>query len=329
MNKNIASRLKNLKLETPQTYRNIAVYPVTDGKGGNVKYITLAEALEGRLLNVTELSPGGSVPELKVANSAAVPVLLLDGEELAGAKQNRVLNTTVLVPEKQAIVIPVSCTEQGRWSYATPEFYDSETVMARSIRARKSRSVSESLNESASYQSNQCEVWEGISALAEAAGADSPTGAMRDVFESRREPLEKSIQSFPLVSGQVGLLVVIDGEAAGLDILSLPAAYGHLHRKLIKSYVMDALLGKKRKKTEQKVSDRAARDFLDRAAGCAEKTFKSVGYGEDFRFKGDRIAGSALVHENTVIHSAFFHLDQIMEESPLSRLHRRRPDLKY
>ena len=52
MNKNIASRLKNLKLETPQTYRNIAVYPVTDGKGGNVKYITLAEALEGRLLNV-------------------------------------------------------------------------------------------------------------------------------------------------------------------------------------------------------------------------------------------------------------------------------------
>ena len=32
----------------------------------------------------------GSVPELEVINKANVPVLLLDGERTAGAKQNRV-----------------------------------------------------------------------------------------------------------------------------------------------------------------------------------------------------------------------------------------------
>jgi len=58
-------------------------------------YLTLKEALEKRLLVIKEVSAQASVPELKVINNADLPVLLLDGEELAGAKQNRVLNTTM------------------------------------------------------------------------------------------------------------------------------------------------------------------------------------------------------------------------------------------
>ena len=46
---------------------------------------------------VTEVSEAGSVPFIQVANRADRPLLLLDGEELIGAKQNRILNTTVLV----------------------------------------------------------------------------------------------------------------------------------------------------------------------------------------------------------------------------------------
>jgi hypothetical protein len=57
---------------------------------------------------VTELGAGGSVPELRFENLGEKPVLLLDGEELVGAKQNRALNLTILAPAKQVIVIPVS-----------------------------------------------------------------------------------------------------------------------------------------------------------------------------------------------------------------------------
>jgi hypothetical protein len=324
MQERIISRLKSVTLGAPQTHKSIAIFPITDGDGGAVNYITLTEALEGKFLTVSELSQGGSVPELKVTNNAETPVLLLDGEELAGAKQNRVLNTTVLAPEKQSIIIPVSCTEQGRWAYATETFYDSGTVMARSVRARKSQSVSESLECSASFRSDQGEVWNGISKLQEASGVPSPTAAMRDVFESHREPLDEAIKAFPLLPGQIGLLVVISGEAAGFDLVSRAAAYEHLHGKLIKSYVMDSLLGKKKVATDPAAATKAAHDFLERATRCEEKTFKSVGCGEDYRFKGDHMAGSALVHSETVIHTAFFHLDQTHAEGHMSGLNRRR-----
>lgn len=324
MQEKIVSRLKSVKLEAPQTYRNISIFPITNGEGGTVNYITLTEALQGRLLAVTEVSQGGSVPELKVTNSAEIQVLLLDGEELAGAKQNRVLNTTVLVPAKQAIVIPVSCTEQGRWTYATPTFYDSGTVMACSIRARKSRSVSESLSSSASFRSDQGEVWDGISELQEAAGVPSPTAAMRDVFESQRGSLDEAIKVFPLIPGQIGMLAVINGRVAGFDLISNSAAYGHLHGKLVKSYVVDTLGGRKKAKADAKASTKAAQDFMDSATCCEEKNFKSVGLGDDYRYKGIDIAGNALVHQEELIHAAFFHVESATHESSMTSLSRRR-----
>ncbi|MCK5767239.1 MAG: hypothetical protein KAH35_02545, partial [Candidatus Atribacteria bacterium] len=108
-----------------QGFKNLQIIPLfTTGEEGPV-YLTLKEALEKRVLVVKEVSAEASVPELKVINNADVPVFLLDGEELAGAKQNRVLNTSILVKEKSELIIPVSCTEQGRWSYQTDSFFDS------------------------------------------------------------------------------------------------------------------------------------------------------------------------------------------------------------
>src|SRR5690606_1658034 len=66
---------------------------------------------------VTGVSEAGAVPHLRLLNRGAGQVFLLDGEELAGAKQNRILNLSLLVPGGTALDIPVSCVEQGRWSW--------------------------------------------------------------------------------------------------------------------------------------------------------------------------------------------------------------------
>ncbi len=46
-------------------------------------------------------------------------MLLLDGEHLEGAMQNRVLNVSVLAAARHDTVIPVSCVERGRWGYGS------------------------------------------------------------------------------------------------------------------------------------------------------------------------------------------------------------------
>jgi hypothetical protein len=76
---------------------------------GSFGYRTLGEALGTWDIAVTEGSADGSVPELLVVNRANQPVLLIDGEELAGAKQNRMLNTSILIKEVSETQIPVSC----------------------------------------------------------------------------------------------------------------------------------------------------------------------------------------------------------------------------
>ena len=57
----------------------------------------VAEARQQGLAAVTEVSESGSVPTLLLDNTADEALFLLDGEELIGAKQNRILNTTILI----------------------------------------------------------------------------------------------------------------------------------------------------------------------------------------------------------------------------------------
>ena len=64
-------------------------------------------------------------------------ILILDGEELVGAKQNRIVNTTILIPANSTITIPVSCVEQGRWSYDVLKKKESDSSKGYATRIRQ------------------------------------------------------------------------------------------------------------------------------------------------------------------------------------------------
>jgi len=67
----------SLNFGEPQEFKNMTVFPLLSPHDGVPDYMTLKEALEKALLVVTEVSSGGSVPELKVTNKADISVLLL------------------------------------------------------------------------------------------------------------------------------------------------------------------------------------------------------------------------------------------------------------
>lgn len=324
MEKIITDYLATIALEESQSYKNITVFPLFSDKNHGPEYLTLKEALALGVLTITEISEGGSVPQLKAINKGDLPILLLDGEELAGAKQNRVLNTTILLKERSETFIPVSCTEQGRWSYKSREFEDSDLIMAQKLRYKNIRSVAFNLKSSHEFRGNQSEVWDHVEEMQNDAGIHSSTNAMKDVYESRQDDLDEYLRAFPHLPGQRGILVFINGKATGLDMVSLESACAVLIPKLVKSYAIDAYLEAKVKERTYEVSQDNALSFLRRAMDCNEELYPSIGHGTDYRFEGRSVVGSALVFKDTVIHTAFFRATESERVERMAGYKRRR-----
>jgi len=318
----ITAYLSGLELGEPQGVKNLVVIPLFSSLSEGPKYTTLSRALKKGILAVTEVHETASVPELKVTNRGDARVLLLDGEELAGAKQNRVLNATILLKKKSETVIPVSCTEQGRWSYVSDRFADSGVVMSPRMRGSKQRAVSASLEQRRSFVANQGLVWAEIEEMSATAQVSSSTQAMRDIFRARTADLEAYLSAFRCMPHQRGLLAIVNGKVAGFDFLSRESAYERAHPKLIRSYALDALLQSSDAGAEPPPG--AAEAFLEAVSKCEGTKYKSVGHGWDHRFRQDELVGSALTFRNVVIHMAFFYSDARKREERIARYRQRR-----
>ena len=289
-----------------QSYGPISVIPVLgEDWDAGPEYLSLSEALEKSMIEVTEVSEGRSVPYLKVRNLSSRKVLLLDGEELMGAKQNRVLNTTVLVPEDEELTVPVSCSERGRWRYKGKTFEDSNLIMAKKTQSLKSSSVSHSLEYQKSYFSDQGGVWNSIDKMHAKYASGSHTAAMKHVYDQQAELLSAYLEKFPCVENQRGVVVFVDGELAGCEMISKNKPYLRCHEKIIKSFCID-LLHRKIEEAEKTGSLEKARDWLASIENWKTSRFKSLGIGDDLRLKNGVSHGNALLAEDTVVHFVGF-----------------------
>src|ERR1043165_4420221 len=61
-----------------------------------------------------EVHEGGGTGQLEARNRGPRAVLFVEGDHLLGAKQNRMVTSTVLVGGGRSVAMPVSCVEQGR-----------------------------------------------------------------------------------------------------------------------------------------------------------------------------------------------------------------------
>jgi hypothetical protein len=225
------------QLDEPTVHRGITVVPLFPRRDPDAGYATLADGLR-RGLRITETGPDGMVPELVVSNPLDERVLLYDGEELVGAKQNRILNLTVLVAPKSRMAIPVSCVEAGRWRMRSAVFVAAEHTAGPELRQRKARVLgSEPLVRGVA----QGEVWRAIDEQTTRRGVSSPTAAHADLFVHHRGALHELREAFPARPGQCGVILVLPDGHTCLDYLSRPGAYAEHHRKLLDGYLMDAL----------------------------------------------------------------------------------------
>src|SRR6202165_1849298 len=163
-----------LRLASPQTAGRLTLLPVFHD-GPRLEYVTFADAQKDGSAEITEVGEAGAVSTLEVTTSSKVPVLMIDGEILIGLKQNRVLNTTILVPAKTTLKVPVACVEAGRWRRATSKASRADYALSPKIRAMKRHSVTLSARASGKFTADQGAVWDEVAGSLGDLGVDSET----------------------------------------------------------------------------------------------------------------------------------------------------------
>lgn len=303
----VSSRIGALRLGDPHIHGSIGLWPVFAPEQPEPRYIPLVDALAIEGFQITEVSEGGSVPNLRVVNRTDHNVLLFDGEELKGAKQNRILNTSILIAAGSTLDVPVSCTERGRWGYNSTDFSSSGSFAHAELRKAKSASVMFSLEEKKGHQSDQGQVWSEIEALHEAANSSeaSSTRAMKDAYNLRQRDLDEFARGMSYQPGQCGLLAVAGDRVEGVDVLSDAGVYQKLHLRLVESHAMDFLVlkgGKRPKPLDPAAPER----FLKAAAMATQSTHASPGMGADHRLRFNWGHGAALQVGESTVHLALF-----------------------
>ena len=222
---------------------HLAVVPLLTREGAKSPpfYDTLKDAVGAGVARVTEISEGGSVPELLVVNEGPRPVLLVDGEELVGARQNRIVNITLLVPAHGKLHIPVSCVEAGRWSYRSREFAPADRAYHATGRRDKMSQVNLSMRTNASRSADQGAVWDEIASKSARFEAASETRAAAAMFESRHDDLERYVADLTPVPSQVGAVFLTRGRVAGVEVFDHPQSWARQMPMLVRSYGLDAL----------------------------------------------------------------------------------------
>ena len=306
----VESTISQLNVGDPVVHGALAVFPLLSTDAGTLPYLLLADALKKDLVTVREVSKGGSVPDLAVDNRADLPVLVLDGEELVGAKQNRVVNLSMMIPASDTTIIPVSCVERGRWSrsHRRPHFADSDRVHYAEGRAMNRAHVHANLRRTGGRHSAQGEVWRNIDEKAARMEAPSPTAASSAIFERHAAAMNEFVQKIVAVPGQVGAVFAIGQRRLGLDLFDKPDTFAAVLPKLVRSYGIDALeYGDIGGGEEQPSLGRAvAQSLLDQLRNAALEEHPAVGLGQDVLIRADRLVAGALVVKDAVVHLTAF-----------------------
>jgi hypothetical protein len=304
----IADAVAGVRLGEGAVYKNMTLFPLCGEGVRAAGYVTLDEALERQEAEVTEVSEGGSVPELKFVNSGRFPVFLLDGEELIGAKQNRVLNLSILVAAGRTVLVPVSCVEAGRWHRRSRKFCAAPRAQYAAGRARKMDQVSRSMSQRGQRRSDQGAVWADISEMSARFGVSSETSAMSDIFDREAARLEDYVEAFPVLDGQRGAVFAVAGRVVGVDLFDSAETFRKLFPKLLRSYGLDALDRARSESPGKGCSREEAGDFLRRVASAEVGEFPAVGEGTDLRLQAGGLTGAALAAGDRILHLGAFNL---------------------
>ena len=291
--------LDSAPIGPPITRGGISIYPVY--LPGNV----LPPIGTGREsgLTIDEL-PDAQVPHLVVHNPTDRPILIVEGEQFVGGRQNRTANASVLVPAGETREIPVSCLEVGRWGQHRA-FEHAPTFTPRRVRRTKQREVARSMVGAGLRSGDQHQVWQAIQTEMNSLAAPSSTGAVADadqVFERdgyRQAAVGELVDRGPLTS-QCGIVVAHGWRAVAAEVFGSPELLAAHWGPLVRSHLLEHPTA-----TGQR-SATGAMKLLRRFAQATSVDSPGLGLGTEHHVNAERVTGQALTLDGALVHAGIF-----------------------
>ncbi len=294
--------IPKLRVGDPLRHEALSVFPLFTDTNGGVEYRLSPEALADESVVVEEINEGGSVPDLSVENRGDTRVLFLEGEELVGAKQNRILNLSVLIAARTKTKIPVSCVEQGRWRYKSRRFGSSGSHSPSKLRYAMKRSVTDSTRKKRGHRSDQGEIWNQVACLHACHDVSSGTAAMSDAFDTYHERIAEYRERLKYVEGATGMAVAVGDRMVSIDVFDKPVTCQKVWDRLLSGVVFDAL---EAGKTDEHVTDDDVERFMESARDFSWEQTQAIGEGEEYRASSDSgDHASALVFDGALVHGS-------------------------
>lgn len=278
----------------------------------------LDQALGKGNVKITETSEGGEVPFLKVDNTGENHILILEGEELVGGKQNRVVNTSLLVLAGLSVKIPVSCMEAGRWQSRQIHFDSGHALFRAKSRAVHKQNVTFSIRTEGSYRGSQGAVWDEVSDSLAEFGVPSPTSDFRAGRERVAHRIEVFVEEIQALDKQVGAVFLAQSGILGVELLGSAELFGVSLPKIVRSFAFEVLSDE----DLANVTPDGAEAWWQEVLSATVTKHLSPGAGDDLRCDAQDLVGSGLYWNNTVLHFSCFPEANLAQQIPPSRTRR-------
>lgn len=293
-----------------QTEGAISVMQIgTEGKN-TLDFVSSGKAIENQLIEVTEVSNSGSVNNLRVENKSGKFVFFMDGDILVGAKQNRVLNVSVLIEPMRVADIPVSCVEAGRWGYNRSNFYSTDYSAPAKMRYNKMKDVNLNLKRKKGFYAEQSNVWKEVSDYEVSYNRRSTTSDFSELFSKENREFKSLKESFKIKNGANGLVIFKGKKMLSTDIFSRDEIYEEYFGKILKGIGIDiANINEKTDFVSEIEAKERVENFFERFDKLNFMIEKGIGAGEHKRFEARDMIVSELSFEEKPVHISVLSME--------------------
>ncbi|HOI94556.1 MAG TPA: hypothetical protein PK250_07605 [Syntrophobacter fumaroxidans] len=294
---------KNLSLGQFTNVHGLGIVPIIASEIPDLFLIEpLEKALAQGTVRITETSEAGEVPFLFLENKGPHSVIVLDGEEVVGGKQNRIINTTLIILAHTTVKLPVSCVQAGRWRHDGAEFASGKSIFRAKSRAVQKSTVTGNLRRTGAYHADQGAVWNEVGKSLRELGVHSATADYREGREHIAHRIEEFVETIRPTENQIGAVFLSREGVLGLEMLATPVLFAENSSKIVRSFAFEVLDAPDLNRT----STDGARKWWDDILRCEFTKHPSPATGVDIRLFNQNVIGSGLIWNNVLAHFSCF-----------------------